>query len=112
MVRSLVRIAALAALACPGAVGIAAAQGVFIGPPPSVVDAQPLDGKRRRVARELTYFGVGDADVSRLSNRTIALLDNAIHGGGSRGYRSSRVRSILSGGGILQRTIDTIGDRR
>ena len=102
---------AVAALSLPASVGIAAAQGVFVGPPPLVMDAPALDGKRARVARELTYLGFGGADVARLSNRTVALLDNAIHADGSQSYRQSRVRSILSGGGILQRAIDRIGGR-
>ncbi len=92
-------------LAAPVA-GPAAAQGVFVPPPPGVVGpARELTGKRGRVARELRLFGF-DVDVTRLSDQRIAVLDNALHSGGSNGHRQSRIRSILSGGGLLQRLID------
>lgn len=87
----------------------AAAQGVFIPPPGSVVDAQPLTGKRAQVAHELRLLGFGAVDVAGLSNVRLALVDNALHGGGSQSQKASRVRSILSGGGFLQRAIDRIG---
>ncbi len=103
----MIRIAALAIAALIA--GPAAAQGVFVSPPGSVVDAQQLTGKRARVAHELRLMGFYDADVGQLSNARLALVDNALHGGGSQGDRASRVRSILSGGGFLQRAIDRIG---
>lgn len=89
-----------------------AAQGVFVPPPASVVDPQPLTGKRARVAHELRLLGFGAADVADLSNVRLALVDNALHGGGSHSDKASRVRSILSGGGVLQRTIDRFGRGR
>lgn len=104
--------AALLALAVMLNVGVASAQGVFIGPPPSIVDPQPLTGRRGFLAQELRAFGFGDADVSRMSNQTVALLDNAIHGGGSQSTRRGRVASILNGGGILQRFVDNATGRR
>ncbi len=111
MTPTLLRLALIVALPFVAGAAPSAAQGVFIGPPPSVVDPQPLEGKRGRVAHELALRGLGGVDASRLSDRTIALLDNAIHGGGSESYRNGRVRSILSGGGIVQRTIEGIGRR-
>ena len=111
MSRPLVRAAALAAISLGPVTGAALAQGVFIGPPPSVVSPQPLTGKRGRVARELQAFGYGGADVATMSNRTVALLDNVIHGGGSHSIRRGRIASILNGGGFLQRAVDSLSGR-
>ena len=111
MTRTPARLARAAALALAATGLPAAAQGVFVGPPPGVGQPQALDGKRGRVARELAQFGLGGVDVSRLSNGTVALLDNALHESRSHGDKAARLRSILSGGGILQRGIDAIGDR-
>lgn len=108
MNRTLARLAALAALALPAGALPVAAQGVFVGPPPGIVAPQALDGKRGRVARELDQFGLGGTDVSRLSNLTISQLDNALHSSRSHGDKAARLRSILSGGGILQRTIENV----
>lgn len=84
----------------------AAAQGVFVGPPPGIgTQAAPLTGKRGRIDRELRKLGV-PANVSRLSNQQIALIDTALHQSRSNGDTQSRVRSILRGGGALQRVID------
>lgn len=83
----------------------AQAQGVFVSPPPGTLDAAPaLTGKRARIERELRAYGIR-ADVSRLSNRQVSLIDNALHGGGSTSRVQSRVQSILRPG-LLQRTIN------
>lgn len=87
------------------------AQGVFVSPPGNVVNPQHLTGKRLSVARELRIYGFGDADVASMSNQQIALLDNAMHSSRSNGDKGSRIRSILRGGGFLQRTVDSIGRR-
>lgn len=106
MIRMFAGLAAIVALAVSTPAGIATAQGVFVGPPGNIVSPRPLDGKRGRVAQELRLYGFRGADVTQLSDRTIALLDNALHSGRSQGDTAARIRSILSGGGILQRTID------
>lgn len=111
MIRMLVRLITAASLALYGTAGFAAAQGVFVGPPPGIGTSQALTGNRGRVARELSYFGFGGIDVSGLSNGTIALLDNALHSDRSHGDKASRLRSILRGGGILQRAIENAGRR-
>lgn len=104
-----IRLAVALALAATSFAAPAPAQSVFVPPPPSATRA-PLTGKRRSVARELQYFGYGDVDVGALSDRKIALLDNAIHSDGSRSRVGSRIHSILYGG-FLQRSIDRIGRR-
>lgn len=86
----------------------AAAQGVFISPPGDIVNPEPLTGKRLSVARELRVYGFGNTNVSTLSNRQIVLLDNVMHSGRSNGDKGSHIRSILRGGGILQRAVDGI----
>lgn len=93
------------AIALPHAAPVAA-QGVFIPPPPGVVGkAAELTGKRKRVAHEMRTYGF-NTDVARLSNRQIVLIDQAMHSGRSGGDTQSRIRSILSGGGVLQNLID------
>lgn len=83
----------------------AAAQGVFVPPPPGIGSpASELTGKRGRVARELRLYGF-DVDVSRMSNSRVALIDNALHGSGSESDKRLRVRSLLRRG-FLQRAID------
>ncbi|WP_179378924.1 hypothetical protein [Jannaschia marina] len=83
----------------------AAAQGVFVPPPPGIVgDAPELTGKRGRIARELRHYGF-DTDVRRLSNQQLSLIDVALHEGRSNGDTQARIRSILRGG-LLQRIID------
>lgn len=90
----------------------AAAQGVFVSPPDSVMNppglSGDLSGKRLRVAHELRLMGFGNVDIAGMSNRKVALLDNAIHSGRPNGERLMRVRSILSGGGLLQRGLDRL----
>lgn len=84
----------------------ASAQGVFVPPPPGVVGPRAeLTGRRARVGRELQFYGIS-ADMGRLSNRKVSLLDNALHGGRSHNDTRLRLQSILSGGGLLQRIID------
>ena len=103
-------IALTAALTLGPGLGLpAAAQGVYVSPPGTVVNPQPLTGKRLSVARELRVYGFGDANVAALSNRQTVLLDNTMHSGRSNGDKGARIRSILRGGGILQRGIDRLG---
>ncbi|MCK0167885.1 hypothetical protein MWU52_10025 [Jannaschia sp. S6380] len=102
----------IAALVCAGPLAVpAVAQGVFIDPPPTVVQPMPLTGKRAHVARELRHFGFGAVDMSRLSNRKVVLLDNAIHSNRSQGEKANRIASILRGGGLLQGIVDGFGRR-
>ena len=97
-------------LAAPLA-GPVSAQGVFVAPPPQVIDRQPLTGKRGRVAGELRNFGFGNADVATLSNQKIAVIDNIIHGSGSQSDKTNRIRSVLNGG-FLQRALDRATGKR
>ncbi|CTQ48334.1 hypothetical protein [Jannaschia donghaensis] len=83
----------------------AAAQGVFVPPPPGIVgERAELTGRRGRIARELRFYGF-DTDVARLSNRKVSLLDVALHEGRSSSGTQARIRSILRGG-LLQRVIE------
>lgn len=83
----------------------ALAQGVFVAPPPGTLDQAPvLTGKLARIAQEMRVYGVR-ADLSRLSERQISLLDLALHSGSSPARVQSRLRSILRPG-LLQRTIN------
>lgn len=106
MIATIARSLIVAALSVGTVAGAAQAQGIFVGPPLSTVSPQPLTGKRGEVARELPTFGYADEDVAIMSDRTVALLDNAIHGGGSHGRRADRIGSILSNGGFVQRALD------
>lgn len=111
MPRSVIRLALAAWLSTLVSAGFASAQGVFVGPPPSIVDPQPLTGLRRHVAQELRFFGYGDVDVSTLSNRNVVLIDNVIHSNYSHSRKHGQIGSILSRGGILQRAIDGLSGR-
>ena len=111
MTTIIARLAAIAALAAPVAAAPAAAQGVFIAPPPDVMRAPALDGKRRRVARELATHGLVDVDIARLSNVTVAQLDNILHMSLSHGDKTAWLRAVLNRPGLLQRTIEGLGDR-
>lgn len=83
----------------------AAAQGVFVPPPPGIVGEAPeLTGRRGRIALELRHHGFYP-NMARLSNRQVSLLDVALHQGRSGGDTRSRISSILNGG-FLQRALD------
>lgn len=104
MIRLAIAVSLALPLATPGT-----AQGVFIGPPDTVTEPQALTGQRKRIARDLVRFGFAGTDLSRLSNRQVSLIANAIHSNRSQGDVTARIRSILSGGGLFQRTLDGIG---
>ena len=83
----------------------AAAQGVFVPPPPSVMaERGNLDGRLARISRELRTHGF-DTDVAQLTNRQVTLIDVALHSGRSPGDTQARIRSILTRG-PLQRILD------
>ena len=87
----------------------AAAQGVFVPPPDSVMGPDRNDGqfsgKRAYVARKLPLHGFGNVDVGRLTNQQVVLIDNAIHSGRSIGDINARIGSIIRGGGLLQNIV-------
>ena len=99
----------LAAALCATSMVPAAAQGVFVPPPDSVMGQDRNDGqfsgKRAYVARTLPLHGFGDVDVGRLTNQQVVLIDNAIHSGRSIGDINARIGSIIRGGGLLQRIV-------
>lgn len=88
----------------------AAAQGVFVPPPGSVVARDAQSGLRAHVARELRYYGLGGVDVGALTPGQVAHVNAILHSGRSQGDIRALVRSAVRGG-FLQGALDRVTGR-
>lgn len=95
-----------AALALP-----AAAQAVFVSPPPLDSTSGGLTGQRAEIARELPLLGYRDVDVRRLSRAQVAHIAYLLHSDKSPGDIRGHVGVALRGGGFLQGAVDALGRR-
>ena len=99
--------AILAALALSS--GSALAQAVPSSQPgPAMIADAPLRGPRADLARELPHLGFRDVDVRALSSGQVMQVYSLLYSNRSANSKRLLIRSALSGGGLLQRSVESI----